>query len=444
MVKLSQKLSQKQTLSPQQILQAKLLQLNNINLEKAIIHELEVNPVLDQDEPEKEKETTETDFDLSTDDDEYERTLSINRNRERVDIPQPEVQDFIETMVKQLDDFDLSEADKVIAEEILWNVDERGYLGTELLLIADRFNRAEEEVEPILNLVQHLDPKGIAARDLRECLLIQLDDQKDELAYRIIHQHFDLFTHKRFEAIEKAAHVSKEELSDAISVISHLNPKPGEGIRFSKDEIIVPDLIVRKQNENWVVLTNDSGLPELRVSPDYTAMMEEQAQIDIKAHSFIKSKIETAQWFIEAIRQRKETLMRVMYSIIKRQPEFFNGDIHNLTPMKLQDIAEDIQMDISTISRSTRGKYADTPYGMFELKYFFTDKVLLHDGREISNHVIKRILKEIVDAEDKHRPLNDETLVKKLEEQSMSIARRTVAKYREQMNIPVARLRRVM
>lgn len=444
MVKLSQKLSQKQTLSPQQILQAKLLQLNNLTLEKAILHELEVNPVLDQEEPEKEKENEEPDFDLLKDDDEYERTISIHQKREYVDIPQPEIQDFIETVIKQLDDYDLSETDKAIAEEILWNVDERGYLGTELFLIADRFNRTEEEILPTLKLVQKLDPKGIASRDLQECLLMQLSEKKETLPYRIIEQYFELFTHKRFEVIEKALDVPKEELSQAISTISHLNPKPGEGIRFSKDEIIVPDLVVRKQNDKWVVLINDSGVPELKVSPDYTAMMEEQTRVDLNTRSFIKSKIETAQWFIEAIRQRKQTLTRVMYSIIKWQPEFFHGDIHNLIPMKLQDVADDIQMDISTISRSTRGKYADTPYGLYELKYFFTDKVILKDGSGVSNHVIKRLLKEIIDAEDKHSPLNDELLVQKLKEKSMPIARRTVSKYREQMNIPVARMRREM
>ena len=442
MVRLSQKLTQKQTLSPQQILQAKLLQLNNLSLEEAILNELEVNPVLDQEDPEKEKESVEEEYDLTSDDDEYEREKSINLRKESLDLPQPEEQDFIEKVIKQLDDYDLNEFDKVIAEEILWNVDERGYLGTELLLIADRFNRTESEIEPILHLVQRMEPKGIASRDLQECLLVQLDDQKESDAYLIIDQHFDLFIKKSFEKIEKQLNLSKEDLSDAIHIISHLNPKPGEGIRFSKDEIIVPDLIVRKQNDNWIILINDSGIPELKVNPDYLAMMEEQEQVGKEAHSFIKGKVETAQWFLEAIRQRNITLTKVMRSIINKQPEFFTGDIHNLIPMKLQDVADDIQMDISTISRSTRGKYADTPYGVFELKYFFTDKVILRDGREVSNHVIKRILKEIIDTEDKQSPLNDETLVEKLNERSMSIARRTVAKYREQMNIPVARLRR--
>ncbi|MBC8215281.1 MAG: RNA polymerase factor sigma-54 [Candidatus Marinimicrobia bacterium] len=446
MSKLSQRLSQKQILSPQQILQAKLLQLNNVSLEEAILTELETNPVLDQEETDKEEKDERQDnvLELSGDDDEYEREIYIPQRKETIERPQAEEQDFIETIIKQLDDYNLSEGDKVVAEEILWNVDDRGYLATEMLLIADRFNRSEEEIKPILHLVQRLDPPGIAARDLRECLLIQLDNQKDSCAYKVIDQCYDLFSNKRFETIEKRLQCPEDELSNAMKIISHLNPRPGEGIRFTKDEIVVPDLIVRKDNKKWVVQVNDSGMPELKVNPDYMAMMEERQHIGTDARHFIKKRLDSAQWFMDAIRQRRNTMTRVMHSIIQRQPGFFNGNIHDLNPMKLQDVAEDIKMDISTVSRSTRGKYADTPFGIFELKYFFTDRITLNDGREVSNHAIKRRLKGIVDSEDKHSPLNDETLVERLKEVSFPIARRTVAKYREQMNIPVARLRRTL
>ncbi len=446
MAKLSQRLTQKQVLSPQQILQAKLLQLNNVSLEEAILTELETNPVLDQEDTDKEEkdERQNNELELSRDDDEYEREIYIPQRKETIERPQAEEQDFIETIIKQLDDYDLSEKDKVVAEEILWNVDERGYLAIEMLLIADRFNRSEEEIKPILHLVQRLDPTGIAARDLRECLLIQLDNQKDSCAYKVIDQCYDLFSNKRFETIEKRLQCPEDELSNAMNIISHLNPRPGEGIRFTKDEIVVPDLIVRKDNKKWVVQVNDSGMPELKVNPDYMAMMEERQHIGTDARQFIKKRLDSAHWFMDAIRQRRNTMTRVMHSIIQRQPGFFNGNIHDLNPMKLQDVAEDIKMDISTVSRSTRGKYADTPFGIFELKYFFTDRVKLNDGREMSNHAIKRILKEVVDAEDKHSPLNDECLVEKLMEKKIPIARRTIAKYREQMNIPVARLRRTL
>jgi len=446
MLKFEQKLSQKQVLSPQQILQARLLQLNTIKLEEKILNELEENPVLEQVESAngKEEETdeeTDDSLDLSPDD-EYEPVDFYDRSKIPLDIPIGESLDFIETLLDQLNLVEINDSEKAIAEEILWNLDEQGFLTADLNVIADRFNREEIEIETILQIVQRLEPLGIAARNIRECLLIQLEHDNESLAYKIVDSLFEDFANKRFEVIKRKINCSEKELEEAVKIISHLNPRPGEGTKFTKDEVIIPDLIVREHGDNWVVYTNDSGLPELRINPDYVAMMEEQDTNKKEAKRFLKQRIFSAQWFIQAIEQRKETLKQVMRSIIDRQPEFFSGKIHMLQPMKLLDIAEEIHMDISTISRSTRGKYVDTPYGVFELKTFFTEGIELGDGSMISNHLIKQVLKEIVEDEDKQHPMNDQKLVELLQQKGYPLSRRTVAKYRDQMNVPVARLRR--
>ena len=446
MLKFEQKLSQKQVLSPQQILQARLLQLSTIKLEEKILNELEENPVLEQAEAANEKEEemdeeTDDSLDLSPDD-EYEPVDFYDRSKIPLDIPVGENLDFIETLLDQLKLVDINDSEKAIAEEILWNLDEQGFLTADLNVIADRFNREEIEIETILQIVQRLEPLGIAARNIRECLLIQLEHDNESLAYKIVDSLFEDFANKRFEVIKRKINCSEKELEEAVKIISHLNPRPGEGTNFTKDEVIIPDLIVREQGDTWVVYTNDSGLPELRINPDYVAMMEEQDTNKKEAKRFLKQRIFSAQWFIQAIEQRKETLKQVMRSIIDRQPEFFSGKIHMLQPMKLLDIAEEIHMDISTISRSTRGKYVDTPYGVFELKTFFTEGIELGDGSMISNHLIKQVLKEIVEDEDKQHPMNDQKLVELLQQKGYPLSRRTVAKYRDQMNVPVARLRR--
>jgi RNA polymerase sigma-54 factor len=450
MPQLEQRLTQKQILTPQQILQASLLQLNTLNLEQKILDELESNPVLEpvetaaettETEPEPEQ-TPEEDLDVPDDFEEYEPPNVYDHSREEVDLPLPEQKDFVEGLIEQLNLLNLNEEERAIAEEILWNLDDRGYLATDLVLIADRFGMEEEDILPILKQVQHLEPPGIAARNLQECLQIQLEDQPDSLAYKIITHCFDDFANKRFEAIERKLGCTEAELAEAIETISHLNPRPGEGRMFTRSEVVVPDLIVREQDGEWHIQTNDGGLPELQISPDYLAMMEAKSSLPTDAQRYLKRKLDSGHWFIQAIRQRRQTMKAVMKAIIERQPEFFAGNIHKLRPMKLQDIADDIGMDISTVSRSTRGKYVDTVYGVFELKSFFTEGVSREDGSVVSTHQVKRALKEIIDGEDKHHPYNDEQLVAKLKERGYSVARRTVAKYREQMNIPVARLRR--
>ena len=437
--------SQKQKLAPRQVLQARLLQLNTVNLEQAIIEELEQNPLLEQVEPddvqenEEKDETPIDDMDVSMEDmysDESTYYLSEQKN----EMPLPERHTLLEDLIDQLKDLNLNEHEREIAEEIIWNTNEKGYLDTDLVLIADRFELLEEELEPTLYKVQRLDPKGIASRNLEECLMIQLEDEPTSLSHRIINNYFDDFMHKRYDKIQDKLDCTNNELHDAVEHIAHLNPHPGEGY-LDKFQTVLPDVIVREDGDDWVITTNDGGVPELRISQAYESQLNDNS-LKREAKRFIKDKMDLANWFIEAIHQRRLTMVNVMRAIIHFQPEWFSGNMDYLRPLKLQDVADTIKMDISTISRSTRGKYVDTPYGIFELKHFFTDAIELKDGRVLGTFVIKRALEKIINTEDKQSPLNDDALVNELAQDGYTLARRTVAKYRDQMGYPVARLRK--
>jgi len=437
--------SQKQKLAPRQVLQARLLQLNTVNLEQAIIEELEQNPLLEQVEPddvqenEEKDETPIDDMDVSMEDmysDESTYYLSEQKN----EMPLPERHTLLENLIDQLKDLNLNEHEREIAEEIIWNTNEKGYLDTDLVLIADRFELLEEELEPTLYKVQRLDPKGIASRNLEECLMIQLEDEPTSLSHRIINNYFDDFMHKRYDKIQDKLDCTNNELHDAVEHIAHLNPHPGEGY-LDKFQIVLPDVIIREDGDDWVITTNDGGVPELRISQAYESQLNDNS-LKREAKRFIKDKMDLANWFIEAIHQRRLTMVNVMRAIIHFQPEWFSGNMDYLRPLKLQDVADTIKMDISTISRSTRGKYVDTPYGIFELKHFFTDAIELKDGRVLGTFVIKRALEKIINTEDKQSPLNDDALVNELAQDGYTLARRTVAKYRDQMGYPVARLRK--
>ena len=442
---LKQLQTQKQKLAPRQILQARLLQLSSINLEQAIVEELEQNPLLEQVEPEdqqideKKDDSPIDDIDVSMED-MYSDESTYYLSEQKKEMPLPERRNLLEDLIDQLKDSNMTELEKEISEEIIWNTNERGFLDTDLILIADRFELLEEEIEPILQKVQRLDPKGVGSRNLRECLMIQLEANNSSLAFNLVDNYFEDFMHKRYEKIISKLQCSKKELHDAIAEISYLNPHPGEGYR-DKFQTVIPDLIIVEENNDWVITTNDGGIPELRISQDYESKLDGNT-LSKDAKRFIKSKMDSANWFIEAIQQRRSTLVHVMRSIIKFQPEWFGGDTEYLRPLKLQDISDEIGMDISTISRSTRGKYVDTPYGIFELKHFFTDSIKLNDGLEIGTYVIKRSLDKIINSENKQKPLSDDQLVIELDQKGYNLARRTVAKYRDQLGYPVARLRK--
>ena len=444
MPRLSQKLEQRQKLAPRQVLQARLLQLNTINLEQTILKELEQNPILEQVEPEDFEDKSMAEEILDEVDapveDVYTDESSYYLDQEKNDLPLPDRSSFIEDVINRMKDYGLTDIEQEIAEEILWNTNDRGYLDTDLVLIADSFELEEEDIEPILSIVQRMDPKGLASRNLKECLTIQLEDDKKSLSFSIITKYFDDFMHKRYDKIKTKLKCDDEHLHEAVDRISSLNPRPGEGYA-DNFQIVIPDLIVREDGDDWLITTNDGGIPELRISKLYSEGIKE-GEYSGKAKSFVREKMDSANWFIEAVKQRRITMVSVMRAIIKYQPEWFSGDMNHLRPLKLQDIAEEIGMDISTISRSTRGKFVDTPYGVFELKYYFTDALDLGDGRVLGTFVIKRALQNIINSENKKSPFNDDTLVEKLKDKGYKLARRTVAKYRDQLGVPVARLRK--
>ncbi len=437
--------SQSQKLAPKQILQARLLQLNTLNLEQAIIEELGNNPLLEQvdseetDAPEQKDDSSIDDIDVSMED-MYSDESTYYFSEQKKEMPLPNRNTLLEELIDQLKDLNLSALENEIAEEIIWNTNEKGYLDTDIVLIADRFELLENDIEHILFKIQRLHPMGIASRNLKECLIIQLENHPDSLSYRIIHDYFDDFMYKRYDKILDKLNCSKEDLHDAIDCISNLNPRPGEGYK-DKFQIVIPDVIVREDGNDWLITTNDGGIPELRINQDYEKQLNNDG-INKNDKKYIKEKRDLANWFIEAIYQRRLTMVNVMRIIIESQKEWFAGDLDFLNPLKLQDIADKINMDISTISRSTRGKYVDTPYGIFELKYYFTDSIRLKDGELVGTFVIKKALDKIIKSENKENPFNDDALVEELTNKGYILARRTIAKYRDQMGYPVARLRK--
>ncbi len=446
MTALTQKQSLRQSLSPQQVIQANILQLNISILEKKILDELESNPLLEQSVAEEqsvqEENLLEAEVEYDEDPDEYEpANIYDNNNIKDREIPIKDQLDFIESLVQQLDAYKFKNWERTIAEEILWNLDENGYLAVDLVLIADRYDRTKHEVLSVLEKIHQLDPPGIAARNLQECLKIQMINKQNTTAYHIVMNYFDDFANHRYEKIKKELNIDNSTLSKVINEITKLDPHPGKGKIGEESETVIPDLLVVQQDGSWKIIINDSTIPELNINNEYITMLD-KSDISVDTKKYLKEKFDSASWFIQAIQQRHDTLSKVMKSIIERQKHFFEGETDILIPMKLQDIADDIKMDISTISRSTRGKYVDTPYGIFELKSFFTDGYIINSGEEVSTNTIKDLLKQLIDEEDKKSPLTDTNLTKKLNSKGYPVARRTVAKYREQLNFPVARLRR--
>lgn len=452
MAELRQSLEQRQKLSPQQILQTVLLQLNTLDLEERILEELESNPVLEMSEPEDSEpesdDQMESDQEVGWDDlvnspDDYWIRTRHDKGQERKEIPLPYHPDPIDRLLDQIRLLDIPEELRTIADEIAWNIDERGYLATDVEMIADRLETTGEKVELVLKIVQKLDPPGLGARSLRECLGVQLElGSQNDLALNIVENYFDDFANRRYEKLRQKLACSKEELNHAIEVISHLNPKPGEGSPTSGADYIIPDLIVEDVDGELVVSVNDSNVPELRLSPVYLNLLEARDGVGPEIRKFLRQKVGAARWFIQAVHQRQLTMLKVMKAIISRQSDFFGGDTSTLRPTVLKDIADEIKMDVSTVSRVTRGKYVQTPYGLYELKYFFSERITTDRGDEVSTRIVKERLKKLVDEEEKTHPFSDDQLADLLKEMGYPIARRTVAKYREQMKIPVARLRR--
>jgi len=451
-VELSQNLELKQTLTPQQILLSTLLQLPSMALELRIKTELEINPLLelqedvvDLDNPEEEGENEEPEIDLDDyfSNDGYEAKEYYDKSAEEVEIQNAYTPSLSEDLLEQIATLLISEEEREILEEMVWSIDERGYLIMELDFIAEKFEVDISVMEKLHRMLTQLEPLGIGSRNLRECLLIQIEKiHPDTPAHYIIRDYFDEFANKRFERILRKLHLTKADLRDAEELISHLNPKPGDGYLEPKTNYVTPDFYIREQDGEFVVTLNDSFIPELRISGSYKNMLSNQKKLDTDSKLFLKKKVESAKWFINSIQMRRITMLKVINAIIERQRGFFLMGSDHLKPMVLRDIAEDISMDISTISRVTSGKYAQTDWGTFELRYFFSEGIEAEDGENISTRRIKERLKVIIEEEDKSHPISDEAISKVLQADGFPIARRTVAKYREQLNIPVARLRR--
>ncbi len=472
-------MSLQQKLSPQQVMLSTLLQLPLLRLEQRIKLELQENPLLEeiledemeldeeeevelsleQDQPEdgkekkeeeekkdeKDEETDgEIDWDLLGDEDEFEFRIPKDPNVEEYERPNPSRVTLSEHLLEQLHVIpEITEQETMIGEYIIWNIDEDGYLKVDLEEISLNLEAGVEEIENVLKIIQGFEPVGIAARDLRECLLIQLNEKhSNDLAREILTDHFDDFKNKRFEKISKKLEVSLDELKEAMDEIGKLNPKPGEGHISQDENYVIPDVIVERVDDEFVVSLNDSNIPTLRINRGYRQMLANPNKVPSEVRSFIRKRLESARWLINSIHQRRATIFRVMSAIVEKQHGFFDKGPGLLKPMILKDIAERVNMDISTISRVTNGKYVQTDFGVFELKYFFSEKMTTSDGEEVSNKKIKDLIRKIIDNEDSHKPLNDQTIVKILAEEGYPIARRTVAKYREQMKIPIARMRR--
>ena len=443
MSQLKQKQTQSQSLSPQQILQTLVLQLNSNTLEQKVLDELESNPLLESASSNEDDQSEDliSEVDYEDDPDEFEPANIYSNQKINEDIPIEEQLDFLQNLSNQLSEFNLSEKERNIAEEIVWNLDENGYLSLDIILIADRFNVTENDAEKVLFKVQKLNPPGIGARNLQECLLLQLNKKNQENHRKVIELHFDKFVNHNYKPIVNALGLKNKELENIIADIKKLNPYPGEGKIKNSNDAIIPDLIISFEKNEWKIAINDSWITDLSINRDYLDMMGKNT-ISKDTKLFLNQKFDSANWLIKAIEQRHKTLTSVMNEIIKYQPNFFNGDISSLKPMKLKDIADKLNMDISTISRSTRNKYVDTPFGLFELKSFFTKSYGSDGGEDVSIKVIKDLLKQLIKTEVKQKPLTDANLADELKLKGYPIARRTVTKYREELKFPSARQRR--
>ena len=468
MIKQSLELKQTQKLSPQQIQTIKLIELPIQELEQKIRKELEENPVLDEDLPKENEDEGEAPREVSLS--EYKDDESIPSYRLRADNyskderPQYSTfsvkESFTQSLQEQLGYRQLSEHQYAVASFLIGSLDDDGYLRRGLDNIVDDLSfRAnietnEEELLEMLKVIQEFEPAGVGARDLRECLLIQIRNFKKtpevEIAVKILKNHFHEFTSKHYQKIMTRMNITEDQLRGAISKIVKLNPSPGGQIDDSysdQAQQIVPDFILEYQDGNLKLSMPRFSIPELRVNRKYAELLMDAANSSERekkeAAAFVKKKLDSAKWFVEAIKQRHNTLSSTMQAIVDYQKEYFvDGDETHLKPMVLKDIAERTGYDISTISRVVNSKYIETHFGIFSLKYFFSEGLENQDGEEVSTRELKKALQECVDSEDKHKPLTDDELVVKMTEKGYKVARRTIAKYRDQLGIPKARLRK--
>jgi RNA polymerase sigma-54 factor len=484
MLRIAQNLSLQQKMAPQLIQSLQLLQMSTLELELEIKQQLELNPLLEEsleqfedqeeEQPEKEEEGIKEEEDLPQDMDEVDwdkvlddqfDTGAYNSERTEYD-PNWEVDrepqenritaipPLVDQLYEQLSLSDLDPEDREIAEYIIGNLDDRGYVGCSLEEIAADLEIQVEEVEKILRVIQTFEPPGVGARDLRECLMIQLAQHQDplsELALQIVRNQMEDLTRRRLTRITRALGISNEVLKEVLGVIELLQPNPGSpsssdynGLLTLDTEVsyITPDLIVEQVGEEWVVSLADGSMPSLKINSTYTELLKKKrgnGKDEVK--TYVSQKLNDARWLINAIHQRRTTMLKVANYLVTAQMPFFEEGPAHLKPMVLQDVADAVEMHVSTISRVSNGKYMQTPHGVFELKYFFDSKVSTSEGGDVSARSVKEKISSMVADEDKAKPLSDQEIADRLGEDGLKIARRTVAKYREQLQIPSQRYR---
>lgn len=445
---MKQKLSQQQIqkLAPLQLMIARLSQLSQIDLEHAILEEVEKNPLLEIEEDPNQKrgdnisrETSDSEWQ------EYGSSIpnSISGKLDIPDIPQAEQLDFFDWLLIQIKESGMGDQEIIIAEEIIGSLDENGLLtGTPIENIAYKLSVPAEDAEHVLQQVQQLGPPGIAARDLQECMLLQLQEQYEEpFVIEIIEKHYEDYMTKQYDTIQKKMNISESDMQYANEQIAKLNPKPGSGHNDYMTKTIIPDILLQEKNGTFYVALSEMGTSAVHLSETYLNMLDKE-DIDRDTKRYLTNNKQAATWFMNAIEQRKRSIIAIAQSIVQHQHEFLMDRRNYPVPLVMKDVAEDTKLDISTVSRVVNGKYMQTPSGMYELKYFFSEKAGRNDGASISIRDLGQDLQNIINKENKTQPLNDEQLRVILTKKGYHIARRTVAKYREKLGIPSSGKRR--
>lgn len=476
----TQRLSQELRLQPQQILYYDLLQQPIFALQQRLRTELDENPVLELEEaeeiieePEMELKEADEKGDDPIDEPEFsdvdldefrndETDIRLKKQRseddEEFEFAPPAVENMYDHLIQQLQLLNFNDNEKILGEEIIGNIDDDGYLREDLRKIVEDANLSFqlsltfEDAERVLAGIQTLDPVGVGARNLRECLLVQLKARVDlepierALAMRIIEEDFEDFSNHRYDQLAKKLGITLDEIKTADAVIKKLNPKPGEGFLLPLETtVVVPDFVVHEDETGELVITlNERDMPQVRISPKYLDMMKQARgrKTDAQTKDFLKRKLESAKWFVNALLQRRETMTRVMQALVETQREFFTEGPDNIHPLIYRDIADRTGFDISTISRVVSAKYVQTDFGVFRLRDLFSEGLRTTDGEEVATREIKNKIKGMIEGEEKNSPLNDEKITELLNQHGYKVARRTVTKYREQLRIPPARMRR--
>jgi RNA polymerase sigma-54 factor len=465
-MKLGLRLSLKQTLAPQLIQSLKMLQMPHLRLQQTIRHELSINPMLEEVEPAEVTDSDENDDDtllkesaesadsnqdnfdwegyLGDDLDEYKVKNSFAQTDEMYEKVPVMEKTLADHLLEQLSFLKLSDEDRKIGEYVIGDISPRGYLVVSAEEMAEDAKIPIEKIRELTGIIQQFDPPGVGARDLRESLMTQLEEKgyKDSIAYRIVDQYVHELDRKSILQISRAMSVSFEKVQQAMDLIKTLSPWPAYGRFDSPAMPIVPDLIVDKVGEEYVIYHNDRSMPMLRTNPGYRKLLKAGNKTAKDTKKYVREKLEQARWFINSINQRRSTMIRVMEAIIDEQREFFDKGPAFLRPLIMEDIARKVEMNVATISRVSNGKYVQTPQGLYEIKYFFNSGIASEDGGEMSKRHVKHRIEEIIKGEDPSKPLSDQDIYQRLQEEGIKLARRTVTKYREELRIPPARFRK--